>query len=113
MVREATDRSRIITAQRCRRARWYEYHEQGTGIQSARKALPLAVGGAVHEGLAVLLREGQAARDKFGSLEAVPAALWDEMEERAVKAALADFEEYKNRLDVGAEKVEVPLQTAR
>lgn len=49
------DRSRYETGQRCLRARLYEYSAEGTGIQSARKPLPLAVGGAVHVGLAALL----------------------------------------------------------
>lgn len=50
-----TDRSRTETYQRCHRARWLEYHEAGTGITGATKPLPLAVGAAVHAGLAGLL----------------------------------------------------------
>jgi len=55
-----TDRSRILTYQRCPRRRYYEYHQDGLGIVPKRTALPLAVGGAVHAGLADLLQgEGE------------------------------------------------------
>lgn len=59
MKRISVDRSRILQYQRCPRKRYYEYHAEGMGIVTKSKPLPLAVGGAVHEGLAILLREGQ------------------------------------------------------
>jgi hypothetical protein len=57
-----TDRSRCETAQRCNRARWLAYHEgpSGMGITSAKKPLALALGGAVHVGLADLLMSASA-----------------------------------------------------
>ena len=85
------DRSRYETAQACARRRWLEYHEGGGGIVSARKPLPLAVGGAVHEGLAMLLRQGQIAWD--GGPETFNAN-WRVVEEAAVAAALADFAQF-------------------
>jgi len=53
-----TDRSRILCHQECARRRFHAYHDgaAGLGLVPSRKALPLAVGGAVHCGLAVLLR---------------------------------------------------------
>ena len=69
-----TDRSRCEQAQRCARSRWLGYHQDVQGITSMRKSLPLAVGGAVHEGLAVLLG--------------------GDSEDAAVAAALADFAEF-------------------
>lgn len=126
MRKVATDRSRIETAQRCKRLRWLEYHEGGTGIVSAKKALPLAVGGAVHVGLATLVGDGQAALDANGRLEAAGKAAevqWRQIEERAVEAALTDFAQFKSALDVGTEvtvpatvdasaKVESPVPSA-
>lgn len=98
-----TDRSRIITHQRCARARWLEYHEAGTGITSARKPLPLAVGGAVHAGLAILLREAQS------GLPTLPDAS-QRLDEAAVKGALADFAQFALALD--AEQAEARLDAA-
>lgn len=64
-----TDRSRLETTQRCLRARWWAYESGGgVGVAPARKSLPLAVGGAVHAGLAVLLFG-------LGEDEAIEAAL--------------------------------------
>ena len=90
LIQIATDRSRIETAQRCKRQRFHEYHApNGTsvpGLVPKRISLPLAVGGSVHAGLAELLLRGQ--------------RLWDEgtfdlgrwiIEDNAVAAALADF----------------------
>lgn len=90
MYRIATDRSRIETAQRCLRNRYLEYHAEGTGIVSAKLALPLAVGGSVHRGLEVLLRESQGRR-----LEELPQWL-PFLEDAAVDAALADFATYRD-----------------
>lgn len=75
-----TDRSRIETYQRCPRARFLNYHQDGLGITSAKKPLPLAVGGSVHVGLATLLSGGD--------------------ESEAVSAALSDFAQYAARLDL-------------
>jgi hypothetical protein len=96
MKRIATDRSRIETYQHCRRQRWYEYHQDGVGIVPVKKALALAVGGAVHKGLETLLR-GSAAVN------------WAALEENAVAAALADFASFKGgNLDIGGEVIARP-----
>jgi len=94
-TRRYVDRSRYETTQACRRRRWWEYEEGGRGITSAKKPLPLAVGGAVHEGLAVLLREGQSAMDGPGALTPVG---WRQIEDNAVAAALADFAQFQSAL---------------
>jgi hypothetical protein len=107
MNRVWTDRSRIETFQRCNRLRWLEYHEgsEAMGITSARKPLPLAVGGSVHEGLAVLLAGGQ---EIFRQNESIGGD-WP-LEEAAVKAALADFEQFQLALDIGEEQHEMTAQ---
>lgn len=105
MKRIFVDRSRYETAQRCARARYLEYHWGGTGISSSRRALPLAVGSAVHVGLAELLRGGGewTRVNEVGVLEDRHpdsfASVGDEIEEGAVAAALADFSAYANALD--------------
>lgn len=70
------DRSRYEQYGRCPRSRYLEYHAgpERMGIVSARKPLPLAVGSAVHAGLAELLR--------------------GKSEDEAVAAALAEFDKY-------------------
>jgi len=83
------DRSRYEIAQRCARARWYEYHHGGMGITSARKPLPLAVGSSVHVGLANLLT-----LTIGGAYDA------NAVEDFAVKQALADFAQHENAIDV-------------
>lgn len=62
-------RSMYQDYQRCHRLRWLENYEgeQGIGLVPKRKSLHLVVGGAVHAGMEVLLREGQAWLDKIGS----------------------------------------------
>lgn len=82
-----TDRSRIIDGQRCERFRWLSTFDgpSGIGIAPARKSLPLAVGGAVHAGLAVLLRDGQRCIDHHGTN-------WLEIEDNAVEAAFLELE---------------------
>jgi hypothetical protein len=87
MKKKFTDRSRIETYQRCHRARFLEYHEAKMGIVSARRPLPLAVGGSCHVGFAILLQGGD--------------------EEVAVKAALEDFGQY-----AGAISLDLSEQTA-
>ena len=99
-MKKFTDRSRIITYQRCGRQRFLEYHEAGVGIRSLKTPLPLAVGGAVHAGLAVMLRfcvgkpleQLRGERDEF----------WRVLEEEAVKAALMDFKLEVENLEVDA-----------
>jgi hypothetical protein len=100
-----TDRSRIETAQRCARLRWHQYHDgpERIGIQSAKTPLPLVVGLAVHKGLEILLREGQALRDKYAHSnldEIVCTRSWTEIEEHAVADALADFSQYTGALEL-------------
>jgi hypothetical protein len=73
-----TDRSRIETAQRCARLRYLEYHAEGIGLTSAKKPLPLAVGGAVHKGLESLLTgfpEDDAVSDAINDLAQYRGAL--------------------------------------
>jgi hypothetical protein len=87
-TRVYTDRSRCEQYARCPRSRWLAYHQDGMGITSARKSLPLAVGGAVHQGLAVLLRA--MIGDEIPKLDET----WRKLEDGAVKAALVDFAEF-------------------
>lgn len=94
-----TDRSRTESYQRCNRLRFLNYHEAGTGIESAKKALPLVVGGAVHTGLEHLLRAGQAAISQYGSYAQVPSHIWAEIEERAVAQGIADFSQHSVEVD--------------
>jgi hypothetical protein len=97
-----TDRSRTETYQHCKRERWHLYHDQGMGIRSSRVPLPLAVGGSVHAGLAVLLSEGQklysAMPEVFQSLEGT--VQLRSLEDFAVKAALEDFAQFGKALEV-------------
>lgn len=60
------DRSRTLARDRCRRMRWLEYHAgpARVGLVPVRKSIHLLIGGAVHVGMEVLLREGQAAVDR-------------------------------------------------
>src|SRR5690349_4771195 len=96
-----TDRSRIETFQRCNRKRFLEYHASGTGLAPARKNLALCVGGSVHVGLEVLLREGEIAiRDNASPhvFDVHKAERWTLIEELAVSAALADFASHSGAL---------------
>ena len=93
-----TDRSRVETYQRCARARFLEYHEAGTGIVSAKRPLPLCVGGSVHEGLAHLLRLGQQAWDSAGGWDGIPVEFLRQVEDGAVVVALADFAQHRGAL---------------
>jgi len=104
------DRSRVEEFQHCPRRRYLAYHQDGRGIVPAKKALPLAVGGAVHRGLEVLLtagahlytneqphvRDGQEVH-----VEYMPGT-WRKVEDAAVTAALADFSAYAGALEVDA-----------
>lgn len=60
------DRSRTLARDRCRRMRYLEYHAgpARVGLVPRRKSIHLLIGGAVHVGMEVLLREGQAAVDR-------------------------------------------------
>lgn len=49
------DRSRVLDFQSCARKRYWGFHYAGAGIQRLSKSLPLVVGGALHEGLALLI----------------------------------------------------------
>jgi hypothetical protein len=106
------DRSRYETAQKCMRARYLEYHFGGMGVQSARKPLPLAVGGSVHASLAELLRLGQDISNKAlmpnGSFDWPGLAVWIKIEDDAVAGALADFAQYKDSLDAEIAAAETP-----
>jgi hypothetical protein len=100
MKRVFTDRSRIETYQRCPRSRFLGYHEgpDGLGIQSAKKPLPLVVGGSVHCGLEVLLRSGQALYDSLDKRD--NPQLWRVVEDAAVDYALADFHLHADSLEL-------------
>lgn len=50
-----TDRSRYLEFQHCPRKRYLAYHFGGMGIEPKRRSWHLALGSAVHEGLAALL----------------------------------------------------------
>jgi len=99
MKRIYTDRSRTIEAQRCKRRRWYGYHEGTLGISSARTPLPLAVGGSVHAGLAQLLRYAAEVESSGHTPQ------WDLVEEGAVEIALADFAQYTGALELDTTEV--------
>lgn len=111
-----TDRSRIMAKQRCARMRWNEYYEgkDGMGLVPKRKSLHLVIGGAVHAGMEVLLREGQGWLDRevaklpnnldqpitrlLNAMFETSGELFQDgntparfIEDRAVEAALADF----------------------
>ena len=108
------DRSRVETEQRCPRRRLLEYHVGGTGISPVKKSLPLAVGGAVHVGLEVLLREGQALVDKAnGDVDlAFSQRGWvQDIEEHAVAAALTDFAEHAGALELDANEAAAMQET--
>ena len=75
-----TDRSRVEQFQRCPRSRYLAYHQDGRGIQSQRKPLPLVVGGSVHKGLESLLNGCD--------------------EEQAVLDALTDFSLHADALEI-------------
>lgn len=94
MKRVYTDRSRIESFQRCNRLRFLEYHQDGMGITSSRKPLPLALGGSVHVALATLLIEGSKL-----PLEA-PESAWRIVEEAAVCAFHQDFKQHQSSLQV-------------
>lgn len=99
-----TDRSRIETYQRCARLRWLEYHESGIGIVSAKKPLPLAVGGSVHEGLAALLMGA-----KHGDWDNPDA--WRAVEDHAVRMAGIDFAQFSRALELpDSERAELVAQ---
>ena len=99
-----TDRSRVETYQLCARRRFLEYHECGVGIRPMRKPLPLVVGGSVHVGLSLLLREGQMLMECHAG---EPELLWSHphirvLEDKAVAAALADFAQHAAALELDA-----------
>lgn len=56
MIELLSSRSRVSNWLSCPRARWWLDEAQGTGFSPLRVSLPLATGGAVHKGLAELLR---------------------------------------------------------
>ena len=85
-----TDRSRVEAFQRCNRFRFLSYHENGIGLSPAKEPLPLAVGKAVHAGLASLLTDAMNVPGPWGS---------DIMhEDAAVTVALADFAPHRAAL---------------
>lgn len=96
------DRSRHQDHARCPRLRFLGYHSgtQQLGLQPVRKSIHLVLGGAVHSGLEVLLREGGSIISDVMRLDnpldvalqqlfESPAART--IEDRAVVAALADL----------------------
>jgi hypothetical protein len=97
MKKVFVDRSRVESFQRCPRLRFHSYHDgpQHLGLESAKKPLPLAVGGSVHKGLEHLLLHAREA----GAWREIDAALWRNAEEYAVQEALKDFAQYTVELD--------------
>ena len=75
---------------------------------SRPKAASISGGGAVHEGLAVLLREGQAVCDIAGKPPA-EAAVWSLIEDQAVQSALKDFAQFDGGR-IALEPTEAPPQ---
>jgi len=51
-----TDRSRILTFQRCSRERFLEYHVQNGGISLSKMIISLSTGIAIHDGVTSLLK---------------------------------------------------------
>lgn len=100
-----TDRSRILAYQRCPRRRFHEYHDgpEGMGIVPRKTPLPLAVGSAVHAGLAMLLREGQRYMDsdKYAYTDALHDIVSQRsIEDLAVKTALAELATHADGLEL-------------
>ena len=91
MTELLTSRSRILTRQRCARARYWMDEAFGTGFSPVKVAIPLATGGAVHAGLKTLMLQ---ALDIPGMLDI----------EDAVEDAVLEFKsECENRqLDLDA-----------
>jgi hypothetical protein len=90
-----TDRSRILEYQRCNRRRWLAYHEGGMGLAPRRTPLPLAVGSAVHAGLAVLLQAASLVPGSHNDPMAMSA-----FEQDAVNAALAELATHADGLEL-------------
>ena len=76
-----TDRSRVISYQRCKRQRWHEYHQDGIGIVPARQSVALTVGGCFHSAVAMLLLNCTLANREQ----------WRTVEEAAVSIGLREF----------------------
>jgi hypothetical protein len=95
-----TSRSSIETYQRCNRARYLEYHFGGMGITSSKKPLPLAVGGAVHAGLEVLLRAMMDENLVIDFTNNNAKARMAGLEDVAVAAALAELAKFAGALEV-------------
>lgn len=95
------DRSRVEDFQRCGRKRFLTYHENNTGIEPTGKGIALVVGGAVHVGLATLLRRGQARMAEWGmaAFETKDIEWLRQMEDAAVADALADLARTRIELD--------------
>lgn len=99
--RKFTDRSRGEDRDRCRRLRYWGYESgpSGRGIVPVKKSIHLVLGGAVHAGLEVLLREGQEWLNQpsndiefmFGPVGMLTAAKF--IEDGAVDAALDSLQE--------------------
>jgi hypothetical protein len=62
-----TDRSRILSYQRCPRSRFWEYHYRGCGIVPDKPSEHLAIGSMLHEGLERLIL-GQSLTDVLEDL---------------------------------------------
>jgi hypothetical protein len=77
-----TDRSRVISYQRCKRSLFLNYYFGGMGIVPARQSVALTVGGCFHSGVAYLLQCAKAFED--GKATRVE-------EDNAVALALAEF----------------------
>lgn len=89
-----TDRSRYsLGLAQCQRARFWEYHAEGSGIRRKSQELPLATGIAVHAPLADLLTHVVAAGQTLPSRDHV---------RNLVKARLA---EYKKKCSEGIQDV--------
>jgi hypothetical protein len=79
-----TDRSRILTYQRCPRSRYFEYEFGGHGVRRKAQAIPLVTGKHVHAGLAALLMEAVKGP--------VPGEMYEFEIEAAVKVAHKEYD---------------------
>lgn len=56
------DRSRVVTDWSCPRKRFYQYEFEGKGIVAAKQGLALFMGSCIHDGLAAIATQTQAAQ---------------------------------------------------
>jgi hypothetical protein len=80
-----TDRSRYELGLECKRARYYQYHFNGTGIVPHAASVPQVSGHSVHAGLAALVTSGD--------IEAAVAAALDAYQREVSERGFASIED--------------------